>query len=170
MNITRGKVKFVTNWLALLNIYLFTFVRPHLSYDNIIFDNPVNESLIKKLKKVEYQACLTVTGAIQGTSCVALCKELGLESLQSRRWYRKVIYLLVIFKWSNTKIPIWFYSCIEWQLLQYKSSVKAGTYSILFQKKKISVTLSFPTALECNKLDAKIREIYHPFPDSKNHF
>ena len=39
-----------------------------------------------------------------------------------------------------------------------------------YTRKKVSVTLSFPSALECNKLDAKIREIYHPFPDSKNHF
>ena len=50
----------------LLTIYK-SFVRPHIDYGDIIYDNPVNESLINKLGKVQYQACLAITGAIQGT-------------------------------------------------------------------------------------------------------
>ena len=50
---------------SLLMIYK-SFLRPHLNYGNIIYDNPVNESLIDKLEKVQYQACLGITGAIEG--------------------------------------------------------------------------------------------------------
>ena len=33
-----------------------SFARPHLDYGDIVYDNPVNESLINKLEKVQYQA------------------------------------------------------------------------------------------------------------------
>ena len=56
-----------------LTIYEF-FVRPRLDYGDIvcgygyiIYDNPVSESLIKKLEKVPYQAYLAITGSLQGT-------------------------------------------------------------------------------------------------------
>ena len=41
----------------LLTIYK-SFVRPHLDYGDIIYDNPLNESLINKLEKAQYQTCL----------------------------------------------------------------------------------------------------------------
>ena len=53
-----------------------------------------HESLINKLEKVQYQACLAITGAIQGPSRENLYKELGLESLQSRQWYRKMTFFI----------------------------------------------------------------------------
>ena len=39
-----------------------------------------------------------MTGAIRGTSRAKLDQELGLESLQVRRWYRKLCYFFKIFK------------------------------------------------------------------------
>ena len=48
---------------SLLTIYK-SFARPRLDYGDIIYDNPVNVSLINKLEKVQYQACLVITGAI----------------------------------------------------------------------------------------------------------
>ena len=44
------------------------FVRPQLDYQDVIYDNPVNESLINKLEKVQYQACLEITGVFQEES------------------------------------------------------------------------------------------------------
>ena len=70
---------------SLLTIHK-SFVQPHLDYGDIIYDNPVNESLINNLEKVPYQACQTVTVAIQDTLHESLYKTFGLESLQSRRW------------------------------------------------------------------------------------
>ena len=45
-----------------------------------------------------YNAALAITGAIRSTSRAKLYQELGLESLQERRWYRKLCYFLKIFK------------------------------------------------------------------------
>ena len=43
-----------------------------------------------KLEFIQYNACLAITGAIRGTSKEKLYQKLGLESLQLRRWYRKL--------------------------------------------------------------------------------
>ena len=68
----------------LLTLYK-SFVRPHLDYEDIIYDQPNNESFCNKLETAQYNAALAITGSIQGTSEVKLYKELGLESLKSRR-------------------------------------------------------------------------------------
>ena len=51
-----------------------SFVRPRLDYGDIvcgygyiIYDNPVSESLINKLEKVQYQVYLEITDSLQGT-------------------------------------------------------------------------------------------------------
>ena len=69
---------------ALLTIYK-SFVRPHLDYGDISHDKPNNEYFQNKLEKVQYRACLAITGAIQGTSRIKLYDELGLHSLIKRR-------------------------------------------------------------------------------------
>ena len=53
---------------ALLTIYK-SFIRPHLE--------PNNENFQNKTKKVQYRACLAITGAIQGTSREKIYDELG---------------------------------------------------------------------------------------------
>ena len=63
---------------ALLTIYK-SFVRPHLDYGDILYDKPNNENFQNKLEKVQYTACLAVTGAIQGTSRIKLYDELDLH-------------------------------------------------------------------------------------------
>ena len=52
---------------ALINVYK-TFVRPHLDYGDIIYDNPINESLCNKIESVQYNPALAITRAIRGTS------------------------------------------------------------------------------------------------------
>ena len=74
---------------SLLNIYK-SFVRPHLDYGDIIYDNPNNASLARKLEKVQYNACLAITGCFRGTSKEKLNEELGLESLADRRLLRRL--------------------------------------------------------------------------------
>ena len=69
---------------ALLTIYK-SFVRPHLDYGDITYDQPQNESFCNKLESIQYNAALSITGAIRGTSKVKLYKELGLEFMKSRR-------------------------------------------------------------------------------------
>ena len=50
-----------------LTIYK-SFVRPHLDYGDVIYDQPNNSSLSDKIESVQYNAVLAITGAIRGTS------------------------------------------------------------------------------------------------------
>ena len=54
---------------------------------------PLNESFHKNLESIQYNAAIAITGAIRGTSSEKLFKELGLKSLKSRRWLRKLFIL-----------------------------------------------------------------------------
>ena len=74
------------------------FVRPHLDYGDVFFDQAFNASSHEKLESIQYNACLALTRTIRGTSKEKLYQELGLESLQLRRWYRKLCLFYKIFK------------------------------------------------------------------------
>ena len=91
---------------ALLTIYK-SFVRPHLDYDEIVYDRPNNESFISKLEQVQYNAALAITGAIKCTSRSKLYNELGLESLESRRRLRRLCFLHKII---SNELPAYFIS------------------------------------------------------------
>ena len=74
------------------------FVRSHLHYGDILYDQAYNMSFHHKLESIQYNACLAITGAIGGTSKENFYQELGLESLQLRRWYRKLKMFNNIYK------------------------------------------------------------------------
>ena len=59
-------------------------------------------SFSQKLESIQYNANLVITGAIRGTSKEKIYQELGLESLQLRRWYRK---LGMFYKTCKKKSP-----------------------------------------------------------------
>ena len=46
--------------------------------------------MIQQIESVQYKSVLATTGAITGTSKEKLYQELGLETLEKRRWYRKL--------------------------------------------------------------------------------
>ena len=75
---------------SLLCIYK-SFIRPHLDYADVIYDQPHNESFCSKIESIQYNAALAITGAIKGSSRECLYRELGLESLRDRRWYRRLV-------------------------------------------------------------------------------
>ena len=52
-----------------------SFVRSHLDYSDIIYDQPNNASLSDKIDSVQYHAVLATTGAIKGTSKEKLYQE-----------------------------------------------------------------------------------------------
>ena len=88
VNKTIGIIRKLQNVLprsALLTIYK-SFIRPHLDYGDIIYDKAFNESFHAKLESLQYNATLTITGAIRWSSTEKIYKELGLGSLKSRRW------------------------------------------------------------------------------------
>ena len=73
------------------------FIRPHLDNGDIVYDRAFNESFHKKFESVQFNAAIVITGAIRGTSSKKLFQELGLESLKSRRWFRKLCLFYKIF-------------------------------------------------------------------------
>ena len=77
---------------SLITIYKL-FARPHLDYGDIIYDQTFNESFHQRIESIQYNAAIAITVAIRGTSSEKLHQELGLESLRSRRWLRKLLTL-----------------------------------------------------------------------------
>ena len=73
------------------------FIRLHVDYGDIIYDQAYNLSFYQKLESIQYNAALALTGAIRGSSGEKLYLELGLESLQVQRWYRKLYCFYKIF-------------------------------------------------------------------------
>ena len=65
-----GIIKKLSNALpkkSLITIYK-SFVRPHLDYGDLIYDQPNNESFCQQIKSVQNNASIAITGAIKGTS------------------------------------------------------------------------------------------------------
>ena len=93
---------------GLLTIYK-TFIRSRLDYADIIYDQAYNSAFYNKLESIQYNACLAVTGAVRGTSTEKIYQELGLESLKSRRWFRKLCRFHKIF---NDKFPSYLFNLI----------------------------------------------------------
>ena len=72
---------------SLITIYK-SFIRPHLDYSDIIYNQPNNESFCNLIERVQYNSALAITSAIKGTSQLKIYNELGIESLKFRRWIR----------------------------------------------------------------------------------
>ena len=93
---------------SLVTIYKL-FIRLHLDYGDVVYDQPSNDAFSNKLETVQYNAALAITGAIKGTSCEKLHQELGLEYLQQRRCMRR---LCLFSKVASTKLPAYIYDII----------------------------------------------------------
>ena len=74
------------------------FIRLHLDYGDVVYNQLYNMSFHQKLESIQYDACLAITGAMRSTSKEKLYQELGLESLQLWLWYRKLAMFYKIFK------------------------------------------------------------------------
>ena len=94
---------------ALLTIYK-SFIRLHLDYGDILYDKPNNQNFQNKIGRIQYRACLAITGAIQGTSREKVYDELDLHSLAKRRWRSK---LMLFYKIVNSLLPDYPYSYLD---------------------------------------------------------
>ena len=86
---------------ALITIYKYV-IRPYLGYGHILYDKSFNASFHQEIESIEYNACLTITSTIRGSSREKIYQELSLESLQHQRRYRK---LCNFYKIYNEKSP-----------------------------------------------------------------
>ena len=75
-----------------------SFIRPHVDYGDVIYDEAYNFLFYQCIEFVQYNGSLAMVGAIRGTSKREIYQELGFESLQQRRWYRKLCCLIRIIK------------------------------------------------------------------------
>ena len=109
-----GMLRFLSNYLSrqTLNELYKLYVRPHLDYGDVIYHIPqkVNDfsrevtlhRLMERLESIQYSAGLAITGAWKGTSRSKIYQELGWESLNDRRWCRR---LVLFFKFINNLTP-----------------------------------------------------------------
>ena len=92
------------------------FILPHLDYGDVIYHKPNNinildssislNTLMERIEKVQYHACLAITGCWKGTSRAKIYEELGLESLNDRRWSHR---LFLLYKIHNKMTPSYLY-------------------------------------------------------------
>ena len=91
---------------SLLTIYK-SFIHPHLDYGDIIYHQSNNGSFCQKIESIQHQAALAITGAIHGTSQTNLYKELEIESMKLRQWFRCLLFFQNTIEWFNSmfKLP-----------------------------------------------------------------
>ena len=114
----------------------------------------------KRLEKIEVViriwecACLALTREIRGTSKEKIYQELGLESLQIRRWYRKLCLFYKIYK--NQSLS-YLYNIIPTTNTHYifRSSDKIPYFKTKHNFFKNSFFLS--VIIEWNKVDPSLR-------------
>ena len=86
---------------SLIATYKF-FIRPHLDYCDVTYDQPI---FFSKIERIQNDAALAITVAIRGTPQTKLQNELGLELLKFRRWFRQhgTLFKIKIQNWASTQ-------------------------------------------------------------------
>ena len=147
------KVQHVLPKQALITIYKF-FIHPYLDYGDFLYDKAFNESFHQKIESIQYNACLAITGAVRGSSREKIYQELGLESLQHRRWYRKLCYFHKIY---NAKSPDYLFKLIPPKKSSYTTR-NADNIPFFKFHHNVFQNLFFPsTIIEWNKLVPDLR-------------
>ena len=158
VNKTIGIIRKLQNVLprpALLTIFR-SFIRPHLNYGDVIYDKTYNESFHAKLESLQYNASLAITGAIKGSSTEIIYEELGLETLKSRRCYRKMSFLYKVLK--NESPSYLFQNIPNAQRQSHRQTRNSGKIPSIVVKHDYFKNSFFPSAIiEWNKLDCYIK-------------
>ena len=131
-----------------------SFIRSHLDYGDMIYDQTFNMPFQQKLETIQYNAALPITGAVRGSSREKLYQELGLETLQQRRWYRK---LCCFYKILKSQFPKYLYSIIPIHNKSYTTRQYNKIPAINVKHDFFKNTFFPSTITECNKLDWKIK-------------
>ena len=109
-----GLLKCLSRYLPrrTLNEIYKLYVRQHLDYGDVIYHLPamlcefsgsvILPGLMDKLESVQYSAARAITGTWKGTSREKLYSDLGRESLNCRRWSRR---LTLFYKIINNLAP-----------------------------------------------------------------
>ena len=111
-----GIIKQLSSYIpfnSLVQIYKM-HIRPHLDYCDVIFHIPIltndfDSSMSLNfsmgiLERTQYQAALAITGTWKGTNRNKIYEELGLETLDHRRYFHQ---LVLIYKIVNALTPLY---------------------------------------------------------------
>ena len=157
VNKTIGLLRKLQNTLprtSLITIFK-SFIRPLLDYGDIIYDRAYNTSFHQNIESIQYNAALAITGAVRGTSREKLYQELGFESLQQRRWYRK---LCCLFKIINNQSPRYLFQLVPSSNTRYFSR-NSENIAQLWTKHDFLKNSFFPSTIkEGNNLDPQIKK------------
>ena len=138
---------------SLLTIYK-TFIRSQLDFADAIYDQAYNSSFHEKLESLQYNACLAITEALRGISSEKLYQELRLDSLKSRRWFRKLCHFYQIL---NEKSPSYLFDLIP-KLNRVRETRHSNNIAAVHTRHNYFKNSSFPSTIsEWNNLDCKIR-------------
>ena len=137
----------------LITIYK-SFIRPHLDYGDMIYDQTFNMSFQQKVETIQYNAALAITSPIRGSSREKLYQELGLQTLQQRRWYGK---LCCFYKILKSQSPKYLYSIIPIHNMPYRTRQCNKIPAINVKYDFFKNTLFPSTTMEWNKLDWEIK-------------
>ena len=101
------------------------------------------KAFVINFETVQYNATLAITGSIQGTSKVKLYKELGLESVKSRKWFR---HLCCVHKIKTFGLLSYLSNLISSSIHSYntRKSEDIVTYYCRTDKFKYSFSLGHP--------------------------
>ena len=91
-------------WVKISTDIYISFIRLHLDYGDFIYDIHSNAPFSSKIESVQYNATLTITGGIRGSSRKKPYLELRLEDLHCRCWMRSLYSFCKIFS-----IELWKY-------------------------------------------------------------
>ena len=140
---------------SLITIYK-TFIRPHLHYGDVLYDRAFNKSFHQRLESIQYNPAIAITGTRRGTSLEKLFQELGLETLKSRRWFRK---LFLFYKILHSKSPSYLFNFIPENKNPYASRSALNNQILFFDvKTNFFQSYFFPAVItELNNLDISIR-------------
>ena len=141
-------------WHSLITIYK-SFVRPHLDHGDIIYDQPYKQSLDQKIKWIQCNTALAITGAIKEMSQSKLYNKLGFESLKLAHWFRK---LFTFYKIKTTGIPEHPFYLIH-ETNHIYNTLSSDNVSTFYSRTDVCKYSFFPyTILEWKKLDKNIRQ------------
>ena len=120
----------------------------------MFLSNEKNSINFNKLESIQYNAALAITGAIRGTSKTKLYKELALEFLKSRRWFRR---LCTFYKIRTYNIPLYLVDLLPKRTHSYNTRNSEDITT--FQSRTETFKFSFLpwSIVEWNKLDLTIR-------------
>ena len=119
-----------------------SFIRSHFVYDDAVYDRASNKSLHQNPESLQYSTAIAITVAIRRTSSEMLFQELGLETLKSTRWLRK---LCLFYKLMKEKSPAYFSQQIPENNTSYTTKRVQKVKSLFSrQKQTFSNIISFP--------------------------